>query len=63
MATEYRVDFTITRRTDKDDDFIEIGFGGSGASDTINGAAYEAESIIQNRIWETSAGMPEPEDA
>lgn len=61
MTAEYRIDFTITRRQDGEDDFTEIGFGASCASDTVNGAVYEVESIIQNRIWETTEGMPDPE--
>lgn len=60
MATEYQIDFTITRRTDKDDDFVEIGFGSSGAWENIDAASYAMESDIQNRLWETSKGMPSP---
>jgi hypothetical protein len=61
MGTEYRIDFTITRRTDEDDDFVEIGFGSSGAWENINAASYAMESDIQNGMWETSEGMPDPE--
>jgi hypothetical protein len=34
MTTEYRIEFTIQRREDGDDDFEDIGFGSSGAWDT-----------------------------
>jgi hypothetical protein len=61
MGTEYRVEFTITRRQDGEEDFTEVGFGSSAAWETVAGAAYEAESIIQNRIWETTGGMPDPD--
>lgn len=61
MADEYRIDFTITRRQDGDEDFTEIGFGSSGAWERIDAASYAMESDIQNRIWETSEGMPDPD--
>jgi len=57
---EYRIDFTITRRTATDEDFAEIGFGSSGACGSPAEAAFELESIVQNSLWETSAGMPDP---
>lgn len=60
MGAEYRIDFTITRRTDEDDDFVEIGFGSSGAWESIDAASYAMESDIQNRQWETKPGMPDP---
>lgn len=60
MAADYRIDFTITRRQDGDEDFAEIGFGSSGAWSTVNQAAYDVESAVQNRVWETSKGMPDP---
>ena len=61
MGTEYRIDFTIMRRQDGDEDFTEIGFGSSGAWANIDAASYAMESDIQNRIWETSEGMPDPD--
>jgi hypothetical protein len=61
MSTEYRIDFTITRRRDGDEDFTEVGFGSSGAWGSVGAAAYEMESIVQNRMWETSDGMPDPD--
>ena len=59
---EYRITFSIERRGDNDDDFTEVGFGSSGGCGDVNAAAYEVESIIQNRQWETSGNMPEPEE-
>jgi hypothetical protein len=60
-VTSYRVDFTVTRREDGDGDFTEIGFGSSGAWDTVDQAAHIAHSAIQNRDWETTGGMPDPD--
>lgn len=59
--TLYRVEFRITRRKPGDEDFTEIGFGSSGGCGTVDAAAFEAESMIANRIWETEPGQPEPE--
>ena len=61
MATEYQIDFTITRREDGAHDFEEIGFGSSAAWDSVNQAIEIAAAIVQNRIWETGDGMPDPE--
>lgn len=60
---EYRIDYTITRRGPGEDDFTEIGFGSTGASATVDQAAFELESSVQNRLWETGPGMPAPEEA
>ena len=38
--TEYRIDFTITRRQPGDDDFAEIGFGSSGAWPDVEQCAH-----------------------
>jgi hypothetical protein len=57
---EYRIDYTISRRGPGDDDFKEIGFGGSCGAATVNAAAYDVKSDIQNRNWETSGDMPDP---
>jgi hypothetical protein len=58
--TEYRIDFTITRRQPGDDDFAEIGFGSSGAWPDVEQCAHMLESDITHRQWETSGGMPGP---
>jgi hypothetical protein len=58
---DYRIEFTIQRREPGDEDFTEIGFGSSGGSDSVDGAAYAVESIVQNRLWETTPGMPDPD--
>jgi hypothetical protein len=63
VSVEYRVEFSITRRLDDEDDFTEVGFGTSGAWESIEAAEYAAGSYIANRQWETTEGMPEPEDA
>ena len=63
MTAEFRIEYTIQRRDEGDEDFIDIGFGSSGGWSTINAASYAAESDIQNRSWETEPHMPDPEDA
>jgi hypothetical protein len=58
---EYRIEFTIQARGPDDEDFADVGFGSSGGNATVDGALYEVLSRVQNRIWETSAGMPDPD--
>lgn len=60
MATEYRIEFSITRQTDTDDDFVEIGFGSSGAWDSVDMCAHMVEAAVTHDEWETTPGMPEP---
>lgn len=57
---QYRIDYTITQI--KGGEETEIGFGTSNSWSTIDGASYAMESDIQNRLWETSADMPDPRD-
>lgn len=49
---EFEIVYTIKR------DGEEIGFGAAW-SDQLDAALYEVESTIQNRLWETTAGMPD----
>lgn len=58
--TEYRIEFTIQRRRPGDEDFTDIGFGSSGGWHDIDAAGNDAGSMIQNWMWETEPGMPEP---
>lgn len=62
MANEYRIEFSVTRRRDGEDDFTEIGFGSSGAWESLDQADHMASSAIGNREWETTAGMPDPKE-
>lgn len=62
MPTEYRIDYTITRRRPGEDDFAEIGFGSSGAWTGIDQCADMVGAAVQHREWETSDGMPDPDD-
>lgn len=62
MTTEYRVEFSITRRRDDENDFTEVGFGSSGAWGSIGQASHMAASAIDRYEWETTPGMPDPED-
>jgi hypothetical protein len=61
-VVDYRIEFTIQRRGGGEEDFTDIGFGSSGTCASPDEAAYAVESIIQNREWETTAGMPGPEE-
>lgn len=61
MATEYRIDYTITRRRDGEEDFAEIGFGSSGAWGDLGQCAHMLGSDIDHNQWETSPGMPDPD--
>ncbi len=60
---EYRITYTIERRDDGEVDFTEIGYGSSGAAETIDAALYEVQSEVQNQLWDTEPGMPEPAGA
>lgn len=62
MTAEYRINYVIERRLPGEDDFTEIGFGSSGASDNLDGCAYDVESQLQNRQWETEPGQPDPQE-
>ena len=59
--TDYRIDFTITRRKPGEDDFTEIGFGSSGAWSSPEHAAEMLAGDVQNGRWETSDRMPDPD--
>lgn len=59
--TDYRIEYSIQRRGDGDDDFTEIGFGSSGSWGTVTHAAHMLESDVEHRRWETSPGMPDPD--
>lgn len=61
MPDQFRIEYTIQRRRDGSPHFKDIGFGSSGDSGSIDGALYAVQSDIQNRLWETSAGMPDPD--
>lgn len=60
---EYRIEFSVKRRCDGEEDFTEIGFGSSGAWSDVDAAGYAAETLIQRREWETEPGMPDPGEA
>lgn len=60
-VTDYRIDFTITRRKPGEDDFSEIGFGSSGAWDSPEQAADMIGADLQHGTWETSGDMPDPD--
>lgn len=59
--SEYRITYSI-ERLGADGDYEEIGFGSSCSHGTIDMALYNVESDVMNRNWETTEGMPEPEE-
>jgi hypothetical protein len=58
---DIRIDYTISRRLPGENDFTEIGFGGAGGR-SVEDASHFVHAAIQNRQWETSPGMPDPEE-
>lgn len=61
MSAEFRIEYTIQRKTAADEDFVDVGFGSSGAWGTLAAAEHILGSYIQNRQWETEPGMPDPD--
>lgn len=63
-APEYRIEFSIQRCVDRDvdEEFVEIGFGSSGAWDDLDACVHSLDSGITNGEWETSAGMPDRDE-
>lgn len=55
--TDYRVEFSITRRLPGEDDFTEIGFGSSGAWGDIAQCAHMVVSALQNDEYERVGGQ------
>lgn len=61
--TAYRIEYSIQRADDEDEqDFVEVGFGSSGTWSDVDQAAFALSSYIQNRQWETTGDMPDPDD-
>lgn len=61
MSAEFRIEYSLKRSVD-DGEFQEVGFGSSGTWDDLAAALYAVESDIQNQAWETTKGMPKPEE-
>lgn len=59
--TEFRIEFTITRRQPGEDDFTEIGFGSSGAWASLDQCTHMVDSVVTNGEWETEPGQPDSE--
>lgn len=59
---EYRISYVIESRDDAASDFTEIGFGDSGAWNSVEQASHIVNSAVQNGDWETSPGMPNPSE-
>ncbi|KQP63038.1 hypothetical protein [Nocardioides sp. Leaf285] len=60
--TDYRIEFSIQRRLPGEEDFTEIGFGSSGEGRDLDACTHSIDSGITNGEWETTGGMPAPED-
>lgn len=61
-ASEYRIEFSIQRRQDDEDDFTEIGFGSSGSWSDLAACTHSIDSGVTNGEWETDGDMPDPDD-
>lgn len=59
MRSDFRIDYTISRRLPGENEYTEVGFGGAGGS-SVDDALYFVQSAVQNREWETSPDMPDP---
>lgn len=59
---EYRVEFTVQRRASHAEDFVDVGFGSSGAWDDVGQCAHIVASAVQTGEWETEPGMPDPDE-
>ena len=60
--TQYRIEFSIQRQQPGDEDFVEIGFGSSGAWHDLDACTHMIDSGVSHGEWETSEGMPEPDE-
>lgn len=60
--TLYRIDYSVQRRRDGEDDFTEIGFGSSNGWSTPDQAVFMVGADVQNYEWETSGDMPGPRE-
>ena len=60
--TKYRINFTIQRMQPGETDYTEIGFSGTGDCSSPAEASFEVSSMIENGIWETGPGQPEPSE-
>jgi hypothetical protein len=59
---KYRIDYTILRRLDGEDDYTEVGFGSTEGWGTVEQAAHILQSAVENGDWETGDGMPDPSE-
>ena len=58
---EYRVTFSVQSRPDDSADFEEIGFGSSFDNSSFDACAYDVETLLSRRVWETTGDMPDPQ--
>jgi hypothetical protein len=62
VSTKYRIEFQIQRCTEDGGDFEEIGFGSSGGWSSIDQAVHILSSAVENGLWETEKGQPDPDE-
>lgn len=60
--TEYRIEYSIQRRKPGEADFVEVGFGSSGAWADLDTATHMIGTDVEHRSWETEKHHPAPED-
>ena len=61
-ALEYEITYTIRRYRDGSDEPEEVGFGASARWRTVGAALHAVSSDIDNYLWETEPGMPDPDE-
>lgn len=61
-AAEYRIEYTIQRQREGEEDFAEIGFGSSGTWDDLDACAHMVASAVANGEWETEGDQPDPDE-
>ncbi|WP_157410984.1 hypothetical protein [Actinoplanes rectilineatus] len=59
---DFRITFSIERRLPDESSYSEVGFGTSASASTVDDAAYQLLSAVQNGEWETGPGMPNPSE-
>lgn len=57
---EYRIEFSLQRAEEGSEEFVEIGFGSSGAWVDLDACTHSIDSGVTNGEWETAEGMPDP---
>ena len=62
MSAEYRIEYKIQRADGEDGEFVDIGFGSSGAWRDLDACTHMVDSVVTNYEWETEGTMPDPDE-